>query len=147
MSHSDLHKYDDIIHLSHHVSKKHRPMKISDRAAQFGSFAALTGHSDAISETARLTSQRPELSEHVLEILDAKLQIIRENLDNRPEITVTYFKPDELKEGGAYITFSGKIVKIDEYKKLLTFEEKKEIPIEMIHDIESDIFTFDIAFL
>ncbi len=48
-------KYDDIIDLPHHVSKKHPQMPLSDRAAQFSPFAALTGHHAMIEETERLT--------------------------------------------------------------------------------------------
>lgn len=44
--------YDDIINLPHHVSKKHPPMSMIQRAAQFAPFAALTGHEDAIKQTA-----------------------------------------------------------------------------------------------
>lgn len=41
-------RYEDIIDLPHHVSKKHSQMSILDRAAQFSPFAALTGYGDAI---------------------------------------------------------------------------------------------------
>lgn len=52
------HKYDDIINLPHHVSKKRPQMSLHDRAAQFSPFAALTGHKAAINETARLTDEK-----------------------------------------------------------------------------------------
>lgn len=55
-------EYDDIIDLPRPKSK-HEPMPMSDRAAQFSPFAALTGYGDAIDETARLTDHRIELSE------------------------------------------------------------------------------------
>ena len=58
--------YEDIINLSHPVSKNHPQMPLRDRAAQFAPFAALTGHDAAIKETARLTDERLELSEEVI---------------------------------------------------------------------------------
>ncbi len=42
--------YDDIIQLEHHVSKKHPPMSMHARAAQFAPFAALTGYEEALAE-------------------------------------------------------------------------------------------------
>jgi len=48
-----MEKYDDIINLPHHVSKKHPQMSMWSRAAQFAPFAALTGYDNAISETAK----------------------------------------------------------------------------------------------
>ena len=51
------HKYDDIIHLPHHVSETRAHMPMLDRAAQFSPFAALTGYDAAVVETARLTDQ------------------------------------------------------------------------------------------
>lgn len=46
-------KYEDIINLPHHVSKRHRQMPLAERAAQFASFAALEGHAAAVSSTAQ----------------------------------------------------------------------------------------------
>ena len=83
--------YEDIINLPHHVSTKRPQMPLKDRAAQFAPFAALTGHDEAIKETARLTDERIELDESTLAILNDKIQIILDNLDIEPEITVTYF--------------------------------------------------------
>ena len=56
-------RYADIIDKQHHVSKKHPPMSMEDRAAQFSPFAALTGYEAAVKETARLTDDREELDE------------------------------------------------------------------------------------
>ena len=95
-------EYDDIIDLPHPQSKTRRHMPISDRAAQFASFAALTGHSAAIRETARLTDRKLELSEDAAEELNRTLQRLIEIAN--PKLSVTYFVPDERKQGGAYVT-------------------------------------------
>lgn len=132
--------YDDIIHLPHHVSKKHPQMSISDRAAQFSPFAALTGHGAAIKETARLTDARIELDENAKTILDEKLRIIQETLDKRPEITVTYFQPDEKKAGGRYVSATGIVKKIDLYRRSVLMEDGRWIPILDIFEIEGELF-------
>lgn len=44
-------KYFDIINLPHHISTTRVQMSISDRAAQFSPFAALTGYEAAIEKT------------------------------------------------------------------------------------------------
>ncbi len=63
MKMEETHKYDDIIHLSHHQSIKRAHMSLHDRAAQFGAFAALTGHEEAIDETAEAARIRMETRE------------------------------------------------------------------------------------
>ena len=95
--------YDDIINLPHPTSAKHPRMPLSDRAAQFAPFAALSGHSAALVETARLTDQRMELDEDARAALDSKQQLLLERIKERPEITVTWFQPDAKKDGGRYI--------------------------------------------
>lgn len=120
------HKYDDIIHLPHHVSNVHPPMSLQNRAAQFSPFAALTGYEDQIREAARPTDTKMELSENMKELLDEKLQFIQEQLETktraaRPHISVTYFQQDSQKEGGKYVTFSGTVKKIDLCKREIIF--------------------------
>ena len=137
---SDEHKYDDIIHLPHPVSRNHPQMLPLDRAAQFSPFAALTGHDAAIRETARLTEERSELDESRKEMLDERLQMIRENLSEEPEITFTYFKPDEKKSGGAYLTVIGKVKKINEYEHQILLEDGTVIAIENLFSIEGELF-------
>ena len=100
-------KYEDIINLPHPVSKKHPRMSLYDRAAQFSPFAALTGHNAAIIETARLTEKKIRQSEDAISILNEKLHIITENLG--AEVTITYFLPDDRKEGGAYVRHTGAV--------------------------------------
>ena len=94
-------QYDDIIHLPHHVSKTRPQMSMLDRAAQFPPFAALTGYEDAIQETGRLTDTKVEIGEEVREELDRKQQYLQDIIADRPEITITYFVPDERKAGGS----------------------------------------------
>ena len=94
--------YEDIINLTHHVSKKHPQMSMHDRAAQFAPFAALSGHSEAIAETARLTDRKIELDEYEKMNLDEKLIVLQEHIRETPEINVTYFCPDDNKDGGRY---------------------------------------------
>ena len=128
-------KYDDIIDLPHHISKKHPQMSLEARAAQFAPFAALTGYDDAVKETARLTNERIDLDEEAKMMLDAKLQVIREQLSEKPLVTITYFVPDAKKDGGKYITTNGNVKKIDDYKHLIILDNSLEIPINEIIDI------------
>lgn len=143
---SDENKYDDIINLPHHVSVRHPQMSLIDRAAQFSPFAALTGHDAAIKETQRLTDEWTELNEDRKELLDEKLQMIRESLTSGkggqglPEIIFTYFQPDEKKSGGAYLTVQGKVRKIDEYSHQVFLEDGTALTVEQIVDIEGGLF-------
>lgn len=129
-------KYDDIIHLPRHISKKHPPMAIADRAAQFAPFAALTGHDAAVKETARLTDERVELDEYMKDVLSQKLQIIEECLEDHPEVEITYFQPDEEKKGGRYVSAISKVKKIDQYKRIVVMVDDTEIPIDEIIAID-----------
>lgn len=135
------HKYDDIINLPHHVSKKHPQMSLHDRAAQFSPFAALTGHKAAINETARLTDEKQILSEDVIAQLNEQLNLIKENIGTNQTVTITYFVPDDKKSGGAYISHTGVVKKIDEYNHTVILTDKTVIPIEQISEMQSDIFS------
>ena len=132
------HDYDDIINLPHHVSTRHPQMSMYDRAAQFSPFAALTGHDAAIKETERLTEDWVELDEDSKELLDEKLQMIREHLDEKPEVTFTYFEPDERKQGGAYRTITGKVIKIDEYEHRILLEDGTVLIMEHMFSIDAE---------
>lgn len=132
--------YDDIIHLPHHVSKTRPQMSLEDRAAQFSPFAALTGYDAAILETGRLTEDKLELGEETQAILDRKQKYLAEIIASRPEVTVTYFVPDEKKSGGAYSTVTGFLKRIDEYERVLVLTDGRKIQLDAIFDIESDEF-------
>ena len=133
-------KYADIIDLPHHQSDTRPKMSNYDRAAQFSPFAALTGHADSIKETARLTDEYNEPSEEMKAIMNEKILFLMEQLENQPEITITFFKPDEKKQGGAYITITGVVKKIKTYERQIQMTTGDLIPIDMIFDINGDIF-------
>jgi len=128
----ECHRYDDVINRQHPTSKKHPRMSNMNRAAQFAPFAALTGYEESIEETARLTDRRIELSEYEIEELNAKLNFIQEHIKERPEVTITYFQPDERKEGGEYLAVTGKVRRIDEVNRVVVFEDERVVWIETI---------------
>lgn len=132
--------YADIFNMPHHISSKRPQMSRIDRAAQFAPFAALTGHDEAIKETARLTDERIELDEGTKELLNEKLQMAIEFADTEPEITVTHFVADQKKSGGAYVDFTGVIKRIDEYERIVIFTDKTTIQIDNIYAIEGQLF-------
>lgn len=133
-------KYADLINLPHHVSPTRPKMSMIDRAAQFSPFAALTGYDAAVKETARLTDERIELTDENKAMLDGKLQMLLEQLPRRPEVTITYFEPDRKKTGGAYVSVTGVVKKIDEYAQSIVLENGTAISIEQLYEIESTFF-------
>ena len=132
----DFQKYEDMMELPHHVSPVHPPMDVSERAAQFAPFAALTGYGDAVKERARLTKARPQLDEEEMEQINRKLLWLRGHLDQQPEIAVTYFLPDQTKEGGAWAEVYGKLKKIREGEGRLVMEDGRVIPIQDLIEIK-----------
>ena len=139
---SDTKKYDDIINLPHHVSTSHRRMSLLDRAAQFAPFAALAGYEEAVKETRRLTNKKRELDDSEKEKLDDRLQIIKDSLEIHPIVEITFFVPDERKSGGAYITVSGYVKKLNTYSSTLIMGDDTQIPINEIMNIKGELFKF-----
>lgn len=129
--------YDDILHLPHPTSKTHPRMSQQDRAAQFSPFAALTGYEAVVKETARLTEERPMLTEDEVAELDARLRLA---MDLDAEITVTWFRPDDKKAGGSSVTTTGRIRKADELQHVLTMEDGTKIPIQDVTAVNGTIF-------
>ena len=128
--------YDDIINLPHHVSKSHAPMSMMNRAAQFAPFAALTGHSAAIEETARLTDEQHELADEDSDALNQKMAYLRETINEHPTITITYFEPDKKKAGGKYKSIEGQLKNIDDYNQSIVLKSGEVIPLKSILDIQ-----------
>lgn len=138
----DIHEYDDIIDLPHHQSATRPHMSVHDRAAQFSPFAALTGYEAAVSETARLTEGKIQLDEDAREALDEKLQFLQESARGQ-QVSVTYFQPDIRKKGGAYLSVSGIIKKINSYERVIVLEDGTSISVDDILDIQSDIIKYE----
>ena len=139
--------YDDMLNLPHPTSARHPRMSLSDRAAQFAPFAALSGHGTAIAETARLTERRIELDEDVKAALDFKQQMLMDRIDEHPDVSVTWFQPDGKKDGGRYVTTTGRLKRIDEVERVLVMEDKTTVPLDDVISIDehrSPDFTSDL---
>lgn len=137
---SGMHDYKDIIDLPHPVSSRHPRMALVDRAAQFAAFAALSGYEAAVKETARQTDKKVELSETEINMLNVKLQMLQEHLTEQPEVSVTYFIPDEKKTGGAYQTVCGFVRKVDPFARVLALTNGMEIPLDAVMKLDSGLF-------
>lgn len=135
-----MEKYKDIFNLPHHVSSTRPQMSMMDRAAQFSPFAALTGYDAAIKETGRLTEDKIEMDEESFNMLNLKFQILRDRIDEEPEVTFVYFKPDDLKAGGAYQRQTGIVKKIQEFERQIVLVNGGVIPMDEVQDIEGEIF-------
>lgn len=127
--------YRDILYLPHPVSAVHPPMSVSDRAAQFAPFAALTDYHSSVREMARFTDKRIELDENAKSALDEKLRLLQQRLPLHPQVTILYFLPDTRKEGGSYIQVSGSVKKIDRYSRRILLENGIAVSMDDITDI------------
>ena len=128
--------YDDIINLPRHVSDKHPHMSIHDRAAQFAPFAALTGHSEAVSETARYVDEKIDLGEDAIKEIQDALNYIQEHITESPQVTITYFVADGRKRGGRYVTETVKIKYVDNLEQNIRFDNGVCVKFENIFDIK-----------
>ena len=111
-----------------------------ERAAQFAPFAALTGYDAAIKETGRLTDERIELDEGALTALNMRYQLLMDALDDEPEVTITYFQPDERKAGGKFVSAVGAVKKIDDFERRITMQDGAKIPMDDILSIDGELF-------
>lgn len=131
-------KYDNIINLQHYELKNHKRMSMESRASQFSPFAALTGYSESVKETARITKDKIILSEDMKSKLNMKLQMIEDHIKELPEINILYFVEDKKKSGGEYKEYIGKVRRIDELEKKIYFVDKTIISILDILNINAD---------
>ena len=167
----DFSQYEDMLYLERPLSRNHPPMDIMDRAAQFSPFAALTGYGDAVKETARQTERKQELDEYEKAALDeqlhelealilgrwlsgdcaAELQAAESQVaeprgvgaESQPQVTITYFVPDEHKEGGVYRTITGTVKKIDYYARRIIMENGTQdgevVPVDNILKLDIQV--------
>ena len=133
-------QYENIIHLPRPLSKKHYPMSVYNRAAQFAAFAALSGYGEEINETARLTNSKLELSEDKAADLDAKTQLLIDHAAEQPEIEIEYFIPDKRKNGGAYHKIKGSFRWYDSGNASIVLSDGTSISVGNIYSIEGQIF-------
>lgn len=131
--------YEDILYCKRPVSKNHPPMSRESRAAQFGSFAALSGYEEAVNEAGRLTDQKIELDENAKGEAGLADPHIADADGENPEVEVVHFVPDPRKEGGRYERLKGVLQKVDLYKKEMVFSGNR-IAMEHILELKSPLF-------
>ena len=133
-------KYDDMIGLPHPVSRRHPPMARIKRAAQFAAFDALAGFGAAIAEAGRETEEKLELSEDMIDMINARLAVIGQHIKEKPNVAITYFLPDGKKAGGRYMTVTGNVKKLDKLKCAIIMADKTKIPIADVRYIDGGLF-------
>ena len=142
--------YADILMLPHHQAANRPQMSMHDRAAQFSPFAALTGFDSVIAETGRMTDRKAELSESQMILLNQKLTLIDDAVQDgyHPVVSVVYFVPDAKKDGGSYQGYTGKVRQVDAVERKLVFladnnrSAGKEISIEDVLEIHDDLVDY-----
>ncbi|MBO4419941.1 MAG: hypothetical protein J5789_08985 [Oscillospiraceae bacterium] len=135
-------RYDDIIHLERPASKRHPPMPLANRAAQFAPFAALSGYEAVIEEAARLTARQIELDEDAKADLNRVLVELAARTDPPGEpvrVKLTWFEPDGLKLGGAYRSETVILRRVDRAYRLLELSDRSLIEIDRVLDIQQVI--------
>ena len=130
------HRYDDILFLPRHRSLCHPAMPRIGRAAQFAPFAALTGYDDAVQETARITTCERELDEEQLALMNEKLHALLEIISDHPQITITFFEPDEKKAGGSYVRITGRIRRVDDINRQIILADRTVISMTSICELD-----------
>ena len=133
-------KYECIFRHSRKYTPEHPPMPNGERAAQFAPFAALTGFDEAIDETARFTDRQAELSESSLAELDRKMRLICRDMYSMPEVSLTYFVADERKNGGKYVSLSGRVSKVDARKRQIFFSDGRSVDMDSIIEMRGSVF-------
>ena len=143
--------YADIIRLPHWQSPTRTPMSAYERAAQFSSFNALEGYEDMVGEEARVVDTQEELTETEMEILNQKINLIADVIEDghHPILTFTYFLNDSMKQGGSYVTMTERVRKIDAVgKKIQLFKtvgaskSYMELDMDKIKDISGELVNY-----
>lgn len=133
------HKYDKIKNHPRHVSQRHPQLSRASYAARFSPFAALTGYDDIVKEVARSTNEKYDLDEDAKLRLSNRLSVVLEHLEEKPEVSITYFEPDRKKTGGEYITVTGTVKNFDEIDRIIVMTDGKKIPVDELLDVKAKI--------
>ena len=136
----DPRRYDDLLRLPRPASRRHPPMPMESRAAQFLPFAALAGYDSAILETARMTDHRIELDEDEKLMLSHKLQLLLDNIQSRPAVRITYFVADARKEGGMYRVVTGRVKKVDRFNRQIVLLDGTVIAVDDVYALGGALF-------
>ena len=131
--------YEDIVDLPRPVSKKHPQPSLSDRAARFSPFAAITGYEEMVLEEARVTEEKIVLSEDEKAVLNEKLCRLKMYISESPFVSVSFFIPDGKKSGGRYVCFSGNVLSVDDRNRCLELTCGEKIPFDEIVNIEGEL--------
>ena len=143
--------YSDVFNMPHWRSPKRKPMSAYERAAQFSSFNALEGYEDMVGEEARVVGTQEALSEPEMEILNQKVNLIADVLEDgyNPILTFTYFLPDHAKQGGSYVNLTERVRKIDAvnrrivlFKTVGASKSYMELEMDRIKDISGDLVDY-----
>lgn len=136
--------YDDIIYLTPPKPWTKTPMTMEERAAQFGAFAAVTGHKEELQEVQRevgvwkeIEGYQIDCNNKVIRELQYQLEKINHMVQELPQVTITYFVPDVKKKGGCYVTELAKVIKINEYEKTIYLDSGRKIAMGYIYEIRS----------
>ena len=135
-----MEKYKDIIYMKYTKSGARSQMSMHERAAQFSSFAALSGYEEAIEEEARLTDARILLGEDEKKEIGDQLRTLKDNIARMPRVKVVFFVMDERKSGGRYVTIEGKVKRVREYEQELVMENGETIAFQDLLYIQGEIF-------
>ncbi len=144
MKNIDENRYNNIINLPNHVSPKRRRMTLSERSAQFAPFAALNGYEDAVTEKARVTEEKHELSEEQMDNISKKINLIQSRIFENPFVEIIYFKADEKKVGGEYRRITGNVNKILEKQHVILIGYNNFININDIYEIYCDYLDIEL---
>ena len=136
---ADIHRYDEIINLPHHVSVKHPPLDKDSYAAQFMPFESLTGYDVVVEEAARATDARVYIDDEEKTRLAGLLSKILLHKKEKPEVTVTYFVADKEKDGGEFTEIKGTVKRFDEAENRIIMDDGTSIPTDDVTDIKCDI--------
>ncbi len=128
--------YRDLLYAKHHVSSRHPRMSRLGRASQFSAYKALDGHEAMINEEARLTGIQRELTDDEEKDLNCVIRYLIEHEYENIKVRLRYFKPDEKKDGGAYVGYVGEFRYYRADTRCLVWGNGLELPVESISEAE-----------